>query len=55
MLGFPLVIKQVADWGGGDHELSDALPGVGLPFDGAVGHVVFAHAIAPVLSLAIGF
>jgi hypothetical protein len=54
VFSFPLVVEQAVG-SGVCGQLSDALPAIGFPFDGAIGAVEFANAIARVLGLAIGF
>jgi hypothetical protein len=54
VFSFPLVVEQAVGNFVRGH-LSQAFPSVGLPFDGAIGAVEFANAIARVLGLAIGF
>ena len=54
LLSFPLVVEQ-AIGSVVRGQLSQAFPAIGLPFDGAIGAVEFANAIARVLGPAVGF
>ena len=54
VFSFPLVIEQAV--GSLVHgQLSETLPPIGLPFNGAIGAVELTDAVAGVLRLTVGF
>jgi len=54
VFSFPLVIEQAV--GSFMHgQLSEALPPIGFPLNGAIGAVELADAVAGVLGLTVGF